>query len=94
MTFDAVVLSQRLVFVVTIALIISGHFLGVLAWRGRVEGLDRWRWLVDPLYAFKASYYREPDTWLRRGAMLCLVLGAVGLVGLVFGFETPVGGGR
>ena len=70
-------------FILSIVCVIVGHGAGVLAWRHRLPQYSRWRWLSDPTYAYRSSYYREPKPPLRLVAATFLTLAAVLILVLV-----------
>ena len=70
-------------FIATLCCVVAGHTAGVLAWRSRLPQYSRWRWLSDPTYVFRSSYYQDPKPPLRLVAASLLTLGAVLLVVLV-----------
>ena len=69
-------------FVAGLACVILGHTFGVIAWRHRLPQYSRSRWLTDPTYAFRSSYYRDPKPRIRlvaatlqaAGALMCVAL--------------------
>ena len=69
-------------FIATLLCVVAGHTTGVLAWRSRLPQYSRWRWLSDPTYVFRSSYYQDPKPRLRLVAASLLTLGGVLLVAL------------
>jgi hypothetical protein len=72
------------VFLATFACAVLGNILGVLAWRHRRPDLDRKRWLVDPTYLFRTSYYQVSAVKFRYPAIGLQLLGAAGVLWLVY----------
>jgi hypothetical protein len=64
-------------FVACLTCVVAGHTLGIRAWRHRLPQYSRWRWLSDPTYAFRASYYQDPKPAVRLLAASLLTLGGV-----------------
>ena len=59
-------------FILTLASVIAGHTAGILAWRHRLPQYSRWRWLSDPTYVYRSSYYKDPKPALRIVAAVLL----------------------
>jgi hypothetical protein len=67
-------------FVAAIVSAVGGNVFGVIAWRHRTHDQARWRWLIDPTYAFRARYYNNPAQFPRYAAMSLLLVAAALIV--------------
>ena len=67
-------------FIACLVCVVAGHSAGMLAWRHRLPQYSRWRWVSDPTYVFRPSYYQDPKPPSRLLAAALLTLGAVFLV--------------
>ena len=75
---------------------LAGNALGMMAWEHRTDEQPEWKWLLDPMYAFRPSYYRTPALSSRYAAMVFLSSGGVFLWLLVLAVidATRSGAGR
>jgi hypothetical protein len=65
----------QVLFIVTVTCIGLCQVAGLLAWRRRRPGLERARWMVDPTYVFRASWYDASAQPIRRAAATLQVIG-------------------
>jgi hypothetical protein len=77
--------SADLLFPLALTSVILGHAAGLLAWRKRRQGVAFWRWMFDPLYFVRPSYYDTRLSAIRVVAGVFFLVGVIALILLVLG---------
>jgi hypothetical protein len=74
-----------ILFPLMLVAVVLGHAAGLLAWRKRREGIAFGRWLWDPFYFVRPSYYDDKPSAIQVVAGVCFLVGVVALILLVLG---------
>jgi hypothetical protein len=66
-------------FIGAVCCAILANIAGLVAWRGRQDGLGPWEWMTDPTAFWRSSNFKRPYAPARDVTFALSILGAIAL---------------